>query len=810
MALNTTGPISLAGTTTGQSIEIELGGSGTTQISLNDANVRTLAGVASGAIIMPTNFYGASSATSYTYLNFDSTYGLYVRYNGSFYVDSSGNTYASGTLYSNNYGFVTKVNSSGTIQWSLSFNIGSITNNAMSLIVDGSGNGYLLFNNYAANPIIMKISSSGTILWSYYISLANQSGTSMNASGMVINSSGYIDIFINGPTVFGNVLCWWTTIDSSGTLQGTAYMINNPGHSVAGQQSTPAYDGTYYYWTVSNNSLTTLWKFNRSNLSGVFVTQINNYSGDVGQTVFDSSGNIYSLTYLVIASTPQISLIKYNSSGAVTNCVATSYVSGTYGVYTPFSLAIDSSNNLYVSYTATNNNIGGPGNSVIILSKFNSSLSLQWQRQIAPLPYTSLSTNASFSNTMQSAQRVMTDSTGNYFYLFGTLNAAYFLNKTTNDYNNFPRGYWVFKLPVDGSFGGDTFVINNVPFLYSTSSISFSSKFPTTVSSSLSFVSNLNTLSTVSITGSSTALGSVSFANTTFTSGYGSSTYPSSGTYSWLCPSGVTSVSVVCVGAGGTGGTSNLGSQGGAGGGGGGLGYYNNYSVTAGNTYTVFVGDPLNSTLSQRNSYFVSSGTVQGSGGGNGGGVGSTGGAGGSHVGTGGGNGGAGGNSNNAYNVPGGGGGAGGYSGNGGLGGTGPSTGSSSIFGYGNNSASGSGGGGGGASGNVYWGGAAGGGVNVIGQGSDGLGGSGGTTSQPSTSGSYGTSPNYTPYNNSSGGQSGDSAGGGGGGGQTAFGCCCGYSYSYAQPGGYGGTGIVRIIWPGSARTFPSTNTGAP
>jgi len=56
MTINSTGPISLAGTTTGQSIEIELGGNGTTQISLNDSNVRGLAGIASGQIAFNT-FY---------------------------------------------------------------------------------------------------------------------------------------------------------------------------------------------------------------------------------------------------------------------------------------------------------------------------------------------------------------------------------------------------------------------------------------------------------------------------------------------------------------------------------------------------------------------------------------------------------------------------------------------------------------------------------------------------------------------------------------------------------------------------------
>ena len=67
MTLNSSGPISLAGTTAGVSIEIENGGNGTTQISLNDTAVRTLAGVPSGAITMPTNFYGKSNVINISY-----------------------------------------------------------------------------------------------------------------------------------------------------------------------------------------------------------------------------------------------------------------------------------------------------------------------------------------------------------------------------------------------------------------------------------------------------------------------------------------------------------------------------------------------------------------------------------------------------------------------------------------------------------------------------------------------------------------------------------------------------------------------
>jgi hypothetical protein len=61
MALNSSGPISLIGSVTGQSIAKELGVSETAQLSLFDSSVRNLLGVASGPISM-FNGYGKSSA----------------------------------------------------------------------------------------------------------------------------------------------------------------------------------------------------------------------------------------------------------------------------------------------------------------------------------------------------------------------------------------------------------------------------------------------------------------------------------------------------------------------------------------------------------------------------------------------------------------------------------------------------------------------------------------------------------------------------------------------------------------------------
>tara|TARA_X000001382_G_scaffold103711_1_gene78649 strand:+ start:63 stop:965 length:903 start_codon:yes stop_codon:yes gene_type:complete len=60
------------------------------------------------------------------------------------------------------------------------------------------------------------------------------------------------------------------------------------------------------------------------------------------------------------------------------------------------------------------------------------------------------------------------------------------------------------------------------------------------------------------------------------------------GSYTWVCPSGVTSISVVCIGAGGAGAHSNESSRDGAGGGA--CAYKNNITVVPGTSYSVQTG----------------------------------------------------------------------------------------------------------------------------------------------------------------------------------------------------------------------------
>lgn len=264
--------------------------------------------------------------------------------------------------------------------------------------------------------------------------------------------------------------------------------------------------------------------------------------------------------------------------------------------------------------------------------------------------------------------------------------------------------------------------------------------------------------------------------------------YTSPGTYTFVVPAGVTSISVLGIGAGGGGNGSTSGC---AGGGGGALGYANNVSVTPGDSHTIIVGDVGAGVSSQ---YAYAGGAVYFKVNGvsdalivNGGAGASAkmGGAGGQVYGYAGwtivGNTGGAGARINDYTQPGGGGGAAGYSGTGGQGG--------SLYNYPSGMATdGSGGGGGGGAAayqpaNIPPG--NGGGVGRFGQGSNGAAG-----------------PGWAGADGSAGsGGSGQTYGGGGGGGWIGS---DGTNYS----GRNGGPGMCRILWPGNTRYYPSTNTG--
>lgn len=255
----------------------------------------------------------------------------------------------------------------------------------------------------------------------------------------------------------------------------------------------------------------------------------------------------------------------------------------------------------------------------------------------------------------------------------------------------------------------------------------------------------------------------------------GQQAYTTAGTFSWVAPAGVTSVSVVAVGGGGK--TAVASGSFAGGGGGGGLGYQNNITVIPGNSYSVVVGaggtgscSTTGGTSSFNSALYASGGSP---------GTSSAGGAGGTYSGTavGGGTGGAGGapGACSGYGT-GSGGGAAGYAGNGGFGSSNGGTGPLQTGGAGA---------GGGASGGG--GGYPGGGVGLLGQGTSGV----AVTGTNGRGGSCGANGAYPTGGLYGGGGPGDSGG-----------------YGGYPNNSVGARGAVRIIWPGTTRQFPSTNTG--
>lgn len=284
----------------------------------------------------------------------------------------------------------------------------------------------------------------------------------------------------------------------------------------------------------------------------------------------------------------------------------------------------------------------------------------------------------------------------------------------------------------------------------------------------------------------------------------GQQAFTTAGTYTWVAPAGVTSASIVTVGGGGGG--RNLpfgGAQDGGGGAGGALAYANNVSITPGSSYTVVVGvggTGGDSPGTGGQSRFSLGGTTYvAANGGTAGQLGPNAAGGTVSVGTGG----AGGIGTGGTGA--GGGGAGGYAGAGGQ----------SGYAASGSAGAGGGGGGGGSAGSFSdgidqyrRGGSGGGGVGILGQGSDGTAGSGNNSGSPSTGGGGGSGGAAgDSVSGSQAGAAGGAYGGGGGGGGYIFSMQT-FSIVFYGSSGNGAVGAVRIIWPGSTRSFPSTNTG--
>ena len=712
--------------------------------------------------------------------------------------DSLGNIVVAGTsigTWPDNKHFWHKIGKNGDILVTRSFNDSNSGSDVTDIAIDSSDNIYAAIGNAR----FVKWDSSNNIVYSKRNtwSASNQpfgdsgvGGGSLTLSGSILT---YYSIGNNRRVLQVDATNGETTYATTGSAGNTIFGVGgfgktSQGNFLCGYVQGPGsnYDN---YWMVATTSLSQQFCFYSGSTASICrgIDYINGNYYIVGMRQTDNSFAGDALMY---------KLGTYSSSGNqgilwsrrirnIQNTSNGSYQSQFYDV------AGDSEGNIYtVGHSPNPSTVTGG-----IIMKFDSSGTVVWSR-----------------------------------FIQHTNNSATYVTKITIDSND---TMWVnihvngnvcgvAKLPTTGLFTGTYcgFTVTDWSSGFTNGSFNHNAQcgaVPTFFSGGSSLT--LGSPVTVSYTEPTVPGSSGQCKSTLPTNGQAEFTTP--GTYTWVAPPDVTSVSVVAIGGGGGGSASTSGSNDpswGAGGGGG-LGYKNNISVTPGQSYTVVVGaggtgapsSPQTTAEGQGgaggDSYFISDTTVKG-----GGGTGDWG-VGGNFVGD---NDGVGNSSQyngrnggyGAQDIGAGGAGAAGYSGVGagdGRGVTGASGGGSGKGNVGGQS----------PAGDPYtYGPSGGGGTGIYGEGATGSNGNnntpGGTTGggQGGSGGEDGVDgktqgadgwPNVGDPNRK--GQDGGKYGGGGGYGMWSS------IHNFSFGGGDGGGGAVRIIWPGTTRQFPTTGT---
>ena len=433
MALVSSGEISIGGSTTGRSINLELGRAAGATSSLNETDLRTLAGVISGAISL-SNFYGKSSASYFVKLFGDSTNEKLKFVSANL---SSGNVYFSGTSYESSVSkwglYLAKTNSDATILWqkclsNSSFNVEDYTH---TTITDSSGNFYACFTISGTGTVLVKYNSSGVLQWQKLIGGGNGTTTYK----IQLDSSGNIYVAGTRYDASWNVMIFIAKLNSSGVLQWQKTVNADP-YGI--NSLTVDSSGNVYFCVTFSYSVLTL----KLDTNGTLLWQ-HTLGGDTYEAAnditLDSAGNVY-----VTASTASYSaslIIKYNSSGVL-------QWQKTYSLHLYSQIRTDSNNNFYLF--APYSQFGTYNNRIAIV-KYNSSGVLQWQRYFEPY----FSTSSSRSVYPGS---ISLDASGAFYCTFES-KAKVTSNSNINDIRSF-----VLKLPVDGSKTGYYQILNIFPY----------------------------------------------------------------------------------------------------------------------------------------------------------------------------------------------------------------------------------------------------------------------------------------------------------------------------------------------------------
>lgn len=371
-------------------------------------------------------------------------------------LDSSGNVYITGlgdTSSISNAVLLVKYNNFGVLQWQRMLEIPSITELGRGITVDASGNIYIAatYDDSSTTSsrvgVLVKYDSSGNLLFQ---STYQPTSTSTQAWAVALDSTaanaysvgrlGYSswDLFIVKHDSSGTAQ-WMQGLSGGGTKDGAnGVVVDSSGNIIAAGSYGALVSSTNYGYALIvkyDSSGNQLYKKRFTDTTAQRDSTFNSIA-------LDSSGNIYccgTAEYNAALGSDIIILSKFDSSAnllwtkGLYNTDINTYPDG-YGV------AVDSDSMVYIIGSASNFN---PDR--IIIAKYDSSGTLQWQKFIAVSGY-------DLTSGINRPSKIAVDSGSVYI--------------TTSSMSGSPTFSLILKLPKDGSLTG-TYSVGGYSVTYS-------------------------------------------------------------------------------------------------------------------------------------------------------------------------------------------------------------------------------------------------------------------------------------------------------------------------------------------------------
>jgi uncharacterized delta-60 repeat protein len=190
--------------------------------------------------------------------------------------------------------------------------------------------------------------------------IALDSSANVYVTGYTASGAGRNDIFIAKYDASG-IIQWQKTLGGTGDERGFGISVDSSGNVyVAGDTDSSGAGNTDIFITKYDTSGAIQWQ-----------KTLGDTSSETGQAIaLDSSGNVY-----VTGGSNDVIVTKYDTSGAIQWQRSLGSSNTDYG----FGISLDSSANVYITgYTASS----GAGSNDVLIAKYDTSGAIQWQRTL--------------------------------------------------------------------------------------------------------------------------------------------------------------------------------------------------------------------------------------------------------------------------------------------------------------------------------------------------------------------------------------------------------------------------------------------